>query len=275
MKNWKKFVTGAVAALGISSGASAAIITDFVFIVDESGSMSTVQSNLQANIPEFAQILSDGGVDAQYALVGYGSSGVVPRLLSDLTDPASLQTAAANLVIDGGIEDGYAATGFALNALDGQTDLISFREDSIINLVIFTDEDADVGDGGTSGGNILDYAATNTLVGDNGALFNAVVNSSAADSTDFSFGINGYRELAENNGGQVFDLSAFAGFDQAAIEQFVDDFANAKLQETIIAFCDRPENANAPQCTGQVPVPGTLFLFGLGLVGLGARRALA
>ncbi|PKM21300.1 MAG: hypothetical protein CVV10_10080, partial [Gammaproteobacteria bacterium HGW-Gammaproteobacteria-14] len=54
----KKFVSSmfAVIALGAASASHAAILTDIVMIVDESGSMGTVQANLRNNIGTFANI---------------------------------------------------------------------------------------------------------------------------------------------------------------------------------------------------------------------------
>ncbi|MEO7271432.1 MAG: peptidoglycan-binding protein, partial [Vicinamibacterales bacterium] len=43
----------------------AAIISDIILIVDESGSMGDVQTNLRTNIGTFAAILAAGGVDAR------------------------------------------------------------------------------------------------------------------------------------------------------------------------------------------------------------------
>ncbi len=75
-------LVGVSALMGLTSQSQAAIATDIIMIVDESGSMGTEQVNLRNNIGLFASILSNGGVDARYGLVGYGSSGVEPRMLT-------------------------------------------------------------------------------------------------------------------------------------------------------------------------------------------------
>ncbi len=139
MKIRKLVAATAVAALSVGFGAAAnaaLIKTDIIMIVDESGSMGSVQANLRNNIGQFASILSAGGIDARYGLVGYGSSTVAPRMLTDLTDSASFAIAAQGLLINGGTEPGYTATSFALNELDNQASLFSYRGDSVKNLII-------------------------------------------------------------------------------------------------------------------------------------------
>ena len=134
---------------------AAPILSDVIFIVDESGSMGNVQANLRNNIGLFASILTGTGqVDAQYGLVGYGNSSVVPRMVTDLTNPTTFATAALGLLTNGGTEPGYTATAFALNALDGQTSLFSFRSNAVKNIIILTDEpsNGDTTARGTVGG---------------------------------------------------------------------------------------------------------------------------
>lgn len=252
----------AACLFSVTAAAEAAILTDFVFIVDESGSMSSVQTNLRGQIGNFATVLSEGGVDARYGLVGYGDSNVVPRLVSDLTNPTDFATAALGLRDNGGTEPGYQATAFALNQIDSQTSTLSFRTNSIVNLILFTDEPSNgEGAGGqTIGGSTPSLTIVDNLIlSDN--FFNAVLSGSTTTAS--------YKPLADNHGGSVFDLDSFATLSGPDLEQFVEDFAKVKLAE-IQDFCDL--NPNDPACRGSVPVPGTLLLIGLGLAGLSIRR---
>lgn len=244
--------------------AEAAIVTDIVIIVDESGSMGTVQTNLRNTIGQFASILAGGGLDARFALVGYGNSQVIPRLIADLTTAANFALAAANLQINGGTEPGYLATLFALNALDNQNPLISFRNNSIKNIIIFTDEpsNGDTVARGTYQGAQVTQGVVDSVLKDNNALFNAVLSGTTTN--------NSYANLATGNGGQVFNLSLFNTTNQQQISDFVDDFAARKLQETL-DFCDL--NPTAPACNPtSVSAPATLALFGMGMMLLGLRR---
>lgn len=257
---------------------AAPILTDIIMVVDESGSMGSEQVNLRTNIGLFASILSAGGVDARFGLVGYGDSSVVPRMLTDLTDVAGFTAAAAGLRTDGGTESGYAGMAFALNAIDGQTDLFSFRSNAVKNIIIFTDEDNDFINitGSQVGGNQARYSEIDAILSSNKALFNAVVSSGGAcniltgnDLTD-----DCYVPLALAHGGGQFDLNLLGSNNVQVVQDFVTAFATTKLQETI-DFCTA--NPNDPACVNRVPEPGVLGLLGLGVFAVGAayrrRRA--
>lgn len=259
----KKILT-ITALCGMVNSASAGLIkTDIVMIVDESGSMSTVQSNLINNIGLFASILADGGVDAQFALVGYGSSvrtggSNYIRSLTDFVNAAGFATAAANLVVNGATEPAFDASAFALNALVSENANFSFRNDAVKNLIIYTDEPS-------NGDSEYNFNKTDALLKSNNALYNAVLQG---DSTISSLG-----GLATGNGGQVFDLQGLNTTDQSVVTAFVETFANAKLQETL-DFCTL--NPSDPACVNvDVPEPTSLAIFALGLIGLAGRKKLA
>ncbi len=258
----KKITTNAAKALAalsfaVSLSVSAAPIkTDIVFVIDESGSMSNVQSNLRDNIGLFASILSNGGVDANYGLVGYGGSyNGAARMLTDLTDATSFAIAAGSLIASGSDEDAFDAVAFALNSLPALPSSFSYRGDAIKNVIIATDEPDRNG--------ALDFADADAILKANNALFNAVL---TGNNTIASLG-----DLATGNGGAVFDLNLLGSNNNQVVIDFVAAFANAKLQETL-AFCVR--FPNDPACIGVVnaPVPPLAALFGIAFVGMLMRK---
>lgn len=271
IKNLKNILSGLVlgTALMASPAHSAPILSDIIFVVDESGSMGNVQANLRNNIGLFASILTGTGqVDAQYGLVGYGDSRRVPRMVTDFTDAAAFSTAANGLSISGSLEPGYTATAFALNALDGQTDLFSFRSNAVKNIIILTDEPSnrDIGSG-TVGGSDIDSSILDALLANNNVLYNGVLSGRST--------INSYENLITSHGGTVFDLNLFNTNDTDIVQDFVTYFANTKLQETL-DFCSL--NPSDPACQGtsiSVPEPGSIGLLALAMGGLVFRRRLS
>jgi len=105
------------------------------------------------------------------------------------------------------------------------------------------------------------FATVDQLLTANNALYNAVLRNA---NTIASIG-----GLATGHHGLVFDLNGLNTTNQQVVENFVNDFATAKLQETI-DFCTA--NPTAPGCSGNVPEPATMSLLAIGLAGVVSAR---
>lgn len=263
----KKLTTALILcfALFASQTQSAPILTDIVFVVDESGSMRNVQTNLRDNIGLFASILQGTGqVSARFGLVGYGNNLARPRMVTDFTDPTTFATAAQGLLTNGGSEPGYTATAFALNALDNQTDLFSYRSNAVKNVIILTDEpsNGDFVSRGAVGGAAVSETIVDGILSANNALYNGVLRNTNT--------INSYADLIADHSGTIFDLNQFNTTDQTVVQSFVTAFANTKLQETL-DFCQL--NPNDPACNPTtVSEPSSLVLIALSLLSLAGLR---
>lgn len=234
-----------VVLAGMSVPAQAGIVkTDIVMIVDESGSMSNIHSNLGNSIGLFASILQAGGLDAQFALIGYGFAGDSIRLLTDFVDATTFAGFTNDLYSIGSNEPAYDATAYALDALASESAGLTYRNDAVKNLILFADE-------ASNSDTEYDAASLDALLQQSSALFNVVL---GGDFTDLL-------TLAANNGGHGFDLEELNTSDTNALTAFVTNFAEVKLQETL-DYC--VTNPNDPACSGSPdPVPAP---FGLGFM---------
>lgn len=244
-----------VVMAGMSIPAQAGIVkTDIVMIVDESGSMSNIHTNLGNSIGLFASILQAGGLDAQFALIGYGFAGNNIRLLTDFVDAASFAGFTDDLYSVGSNEPAYDATAYALDGLTAESAGLSYRTDAVKNLILFADE-------ASNSDTEYDAASLNSLLQQSSALFNVVLGGQFSELLT----------LASNNGGHGFDLNELNTSDTNALSAFVTNFAQVKLQETL-DYC--VANPNDPACSGDGsdPVPAP-FGFGLVLFALAIMRA--
>lgn len=300
--NFMKLTTAAaVATLALSTSGFATTvntISNVVFLVDESGSMGGEQEFLRDVVIDGLDAgLSGAGVtDRSYAVVGFGSGSVAPRIVGGLADAASTKTSLGSLLTNGVTEDGYAAIDFALNNLN-------FTSGAAINFVLVTDEDRDNTDN-----SLTRTVIENSLTGSN-ILLNAVVSNSVdGDSTvagtqtaigvdssgnaytadgsgGFNTGPNGaltdfdagstradYSELALATGGAVWNLDILrnGGNDAAS---FAQAFIDIKVQEII----SQPPSGDPTPTPAPIPLPAgfPLLLAGLGAFGVMRMKAKA
>lgn len=145
--SWVKSLLCSVSALsfvvmGVNAVSAQDIDTDFVFVVDESGSMQEEQSGIASAVQGLDAQISTFS-NPQYGLVGYGGNiaqdGRVINVGSGLFGNATeFATAAQQLTISGGTEDGYSGLQVAFD-----NHASAFRAGSERSLVIVTDEDRD------------------------------------------------------------------------------------------------------------------------------------
>jgi len=177
---------------------NAAKFADFLFVVDESGSMRSEHDWLDEMIYELeTKLQSRGlGIDNQinrYGLVGFGSFTPEPKTFDmDPLTPGHQQFGDVNqfaqtslsLITNGGIEDGYDGIDFGLNTYD-------FRPGAAVNLVLVTDDYRDVMDSN------LSFDSISGDLQQHNALLNVVINHPFYDT-------DGNRSVGVDAGGNAF-----------------------------------------------------------------------
>lgn len=207
---------GSLIAVTASTGRAdaAGLPADMVFVIDESGSMGQDIADVKTNVGFIAGELADAGLDAKFGLVGYGASighsGTTsngePHIHTDFTGETGFSNALGDLVASGGHEPAFDAT---VLAMSGQ---MSFRQDAGVCMVLITDEDADSGSS--------TKADAITALNDQGATFFGIVDPNFGNTAN-DFGPNA-GSLAEQTGGQVFDIINFRQDAQPVLEVLLD-----------------------------------------------------
>jgi hypothetical protein len=231
-----------VCALAWSTSVSAAIISDILWVIDDSVSMRGDIEEVKARIGDFDTAMVNAGIDAHYGLVRFGGpNGTAPfgnqiaSLEQDIVDFATFNDPLgffANMEANtSNQEPGSLATVVGLQNA-------TFRPGSIINVILVTDEDDDSANG--------DFNLADQLLGDFDALFN-FIGVPGVGNTDSRYGV-----LAANHSGAAFNIIDFRNNP----DPFFEFFTNAKVEEI----------------TQKAPEPGSSLLIVLGIIAIGCNR---
>jgi hypothetical protein len=200
--------------VALAPSALAASFADFVFIVDESGSMAGEHSWLGSTIGDLEAALQAKGIGSgldqnRYGLLGFGGyygGGIhrnigmpygslersIPVGNSLFGSAYQFANATRSLISSGSFEDGYSAINYALNNY-------SFREGAAVNFVLVSDEDRDNSNGSFNFNSILSGLQQKN------ALLNVVVNHQLT-------GENGQRAIGADAQGNAFVTDRQGGF---------------------------------------------------------------
>jgi hypothetical protein len=186
---------------------------DVIFMIDESGSMSSVQQGIKQNVSLIGSQLG-ASIDPQFGIVGFGDGAPtdsLPHAQRPLTDNLpQLDAGLAELSLSGGFEPGYDAMVFAMS------DLMGLRPQAGVCAILFADEAPQSRD-------VTKAGALAALQSRNATLF-AVVNPTLNDA--------GYMDLALETGGAWFDIRTFATSPQPLLTAILDRCVDEVIEDT-------------------------------------------
>ncbi len=145
--------TGGTQSLLYRVQPQSSIKADFVFILDNSGSMSDDIAAVRQGLNSFIANVAGAGIDARFAIVTFG--GTPCLVLNFARNITVVHAAFDNLTCGGGDEAGLEAIRMVLGetaTITGGIGSLQFRPDARKNLILLTDEDSDAP---TSDANVL------------------------------------------------------------------------------------------------------------------------
>ena len=294
-----------LAALAVP--ASAASEVDFVFLIDATGSMTGEIAGVRNGFSSFVSGLG-ANIDARYSIIVFGGAA---ELVLDLTSDATLTQTRLNQIIIGanaGVhndhnvnpEAGLEAIRMALGASAlvnnniPQDGILDFRPDARINMILATDEDSDLpfylanrfpnqsGNEPPSVFNAIWQAevdATAAMVIQNEVFLNMLVGT---DTPTYSQYGDWHQDVSDAN---LLNYDAAATLTNLINAGYGDSLQAQVLAAGLVARTFSVQGANNPTFVDNffaakiqevqqdvVPEPGTIALFGVGLLGIGFYR---
>lgn len=260
------------------SQAAFSAAADIVFVVDESGSMGGEHAWISNMVTDLENALISAGVGSgidqnRYALVGFGDATIIGGHTYTVGSgvwgtAADLSTATGSLLTDGGTEDGWDGINTGLG--------LTFRPGVAKNMILITDEDRDVVNGGLTFGGVLAG-----LLGQN-FLLNAVLDYTYEDgAANPAFGIDSAGNAYLEDGFGSYNVSAggvpVSGFGttQADYIDLALGTGAASWDLNVLrlgglsaqAFTEAFVDIKVQEITEQVPLPAVPALMMFGLLG--------
>lgn len=227
-------------------------VADFLFVVDNSGSMSTAQTSLANAASAFSSVLNGSGLDFQLGVITTDSSDLRGGGFTDAT--TTFEEVVNNLGTQGSnSESGIFHAEEALES-GGSADNAGFpREDAQMSVVMISDE----ADQYTSYSGGAEFDTSSNLFLDNGYIVHAIVDTeptiSAFDSEfdNPNYGET-YIELANNTGGSRAPIITW---DDDGQRQERDE---ADFTQIMTAIAQKAGGAASQFTLTETPVPSTI-----------------
>jgi len=283
MCTWSEFRRALLATVGsialltgtaTAQNGPATTLADIIFAVDESGSMGGEQDFLQDFAPDLdAALAADGFTDISFGLTGFGS-GLGGSLGADnlgrqidvgggqLGSAADFQTAANNLLLSGGFEDGYSAIDFILNNY-------ATTPGASVTIVLVTDEDRDDGNAA------LDFNSIEQALASRNINLVSIVDADITDDTGApAIGTDGQDAFVQDNSSFVRETLGVATSNEGATEEDYIDLSLALPEgcvgdlnflraggDAATAFAEVVTECIAGAAAAGPAVPGGVLLF--------------
>lgn len=194
---------------------------DILWVIDRSGSMGNDINEVKARVQDFHNAMTAAGIDARYGLVRFGGTNQLIQNITTFDDFNRAGGPFRSLTDNGGgTERGSAATVLGLRQA-------TFRQGSVINVILVTDEDDD--------SSSAEAASAVTELRSRGALFN-YIGVPGVGNSDARYG-----SLASSFHGRAFRIVDF----RANPQPFFESFIQTKVTEIVQALqCDVDRDAD-------------------------------